>query len=155
MSTLAPQREEAVAFHYGFLSSRTSGILKEYLDSHQIQPGSESILQEADRLLDDLLSAQALWEPHRNTAAASPEAVQALNCALDVMVAHHAEFQVSTWAELAGLFETIHDTLSQLLENRPPAEGDVHKTRMFFSRLAELMLAQITSQNETAIIGGM
>lgn len=151
MATMVREQEGAKVFHYGFLSSRVSGALKEYLDTKQVSEESREVLQHAHALLMDIVTAQKLFGKEKEAVAPSETQLSAFNCALGVIIAHQADFDVKDVQGLSQLLETLHRTLRQLAiqpngHNLPQA--DVKKTRMFFKHLAELMLAQLSVAHE-------
>ncbi|HUI08667.1 MAG TPA: hypothetical protein VL486_16825 [Verrucomicrobiae bacterium] len=150
MLTAAPafQRDEAEVFYYGFLSSRTSGALVSYLDTNRVSDDSKEVLTSASRLLTDILTAQQLFGQGKESVAPSETALDAYGCALEVIARHATEFDVREIEDLSKLFQTIGDTLDQLLSGGAPPQTDVRTTRAFFKGLAELMLAQLSAPEE-------
>lgn len=156
MSNALLNREEPAIFRYGFLSSRTSAALKEYLDQERVSEVSREVLRDAGGLLKDIVFAQGLFRQQGQLAASPENALDAFRCALEVIVSHKAEFGIQDVQELAQLFETIDKTLQKLAtlqSNQLPSRLDVEKTRMFFQRLAKLMLAQLSIPLEGGFSG--
>jgi hypothetical protein len=147
MAMVAWEQAGTRVFHYGFLSSRASGALKEYLDTGQLSKESREALQDAHDLLLDILAAQKLFSKEKETIAPSEAALNAFSCALEVIIAHQEDFGVKDLDGLSRLFETLRKVLQHLVNSADGyqlAKMDVEKTRMFFKRLAELMLAQLS-----------
>jgi hypothetical protein len=150
MHATAVQREDSSVFHYGFLSSRISGVLNDYIETNQITPDSRRTLEDAYSLLMDITTAQRMFGADKETATPSERQLDAFGCALEVIVANSTSFGVKDVAELTQLFRSLYRTLEEILsETQPRPNVDVvRKTRLFFKNLAERMLAQLSIQEE-------
>jgi hypothetical protein len=146
------QPADARVFHYGFLSSRASEALTEYLDTGTTSDDSLPALEQADAFLQNILLAQAPFG-QKEAAAPTESALDAFGCALEVIVAHRAEFEVDGWPQLSHLFDTLHRTLHQMVRREMPRREDVERTRAFFRRFASLMLAQVSVPEEIPVHG--
>ena len=148
-NTLSVDAEPSV-FRYGFMSSRTSEALREYLDKGEISERSKSVLHDAHDLLKDILSAQDMFGSKMEAAAPAEKALDAYGCALEVIYMNRSDFGVNDVKALSQLFVTLYETLNRLIsiserggsqEKVAPDPGNVEKTRMFFKSLSRLMLA--------------
>jgi hypothetical protein len=155
MATAVLGQQGIRAFRYGVLSSRASGVLKEYLDTGQVSEESQEVLEDAYALLLDILTAQKLFVKEKETVAPSEAALNAFKCALEVIIAHQEDFDVRDSEGLSRLFETLYRTLDYIISSskehpskEQPSRDDIKKTRMFFKRLAELMLVQLSAPLE-------
>lgn len=151
MSTAILRGEEPSVFRYGFLSSRTSEAIKEYLDSGKLSESSRDVLKDADSLLSDILLAQGLFGEKNQFGGQTERTLEAFSCALEVIVKHRDDFGINDIKGLAELFETLHQTLGGLAVATTDAQispQDIDKTRMFFKRFSKLMLAQLSVPQE-------
>ena len=140
--------EETNVFHYGFLSSRTSAALDDYLDTKQVSTPSRVVLEEANHLLEEILSAQKNFGKEKDSAISSETTLSGFGCALEVIIANRSDFKVESLYDFATMFETLNSTIEQLLNGSQAKKTDVETTRMFFMRFSQLMLAQISSPTE-------
>ena len=146
-------REETNVFHYGFLSSRTSAALDDYLDTKLVSSPSRAILEEANHLLEEILSAQKYFGKEKDAVISSDTTLNGFGCALEVIIANRSDFKVDSLYDFAAMFETLNNTIEQLLKGNQVKKTDVETTRMFFMRFSQLMLAQISSPIEAQSIG--
>ena len=144
--------EETNVFHYGFLSSRTSAALDDYLDTKQVSTPSRAVLKEANHLLEEILSAQKNFGKEKDAAISSETTLNGFGCALEVIIANRSDFKVESLYDFATMFETLNSTIEQLLNGNQVRRNDVETTRMFFMRFSQLMLAQISSPIEAQSI---
>ena len=140
--------EETNVFHYGFLSSRTSAALDDYLDTKRVSTPSRVVLEEANHLLEEILSAQKNFGKEKDAAISSETTLSGFGCALEVIIANRNDFKVESLYDFATMFETLNNTIEQLLNGSQAKKTDVETTRMFFMRFSQLMLAQISSPTE-------
>lgn len=145
---LTSSREETNVFHYGFLSSRTSAALDNYLDTKQVSTEAFAVLKEANLLLENILSAQKNFGREKDAAISSETTLNGFGCALEVIVANRSEFNITSLRDFANMFETLYKTIDQLLNEKQANKRDVEVTRMFFMRFSQLMLAQISNPVE-------
>ena len=140
--------EDTNVFHYGFLSSRTSAALDDYLDTKNVSTPSRAVLEEANQLLEEILSAQKNFGKEKDAAISSETTLNGFGCALEVIIANRSDFKVESLYDFATMFETLNNTIEQLLSGNSVKRNDVETTRMFFMRFSQLMLAQISSPTE-------
>lgn len=154
MASLGMQPEEATVFYYGFLSSHTSEALKEYLKTGKVSGEFQGVLQDSHKLLSDIMKAEKLFGEKKEAAAPSKIALDAFGCALEVIIEHQKEFKIEDVKQLSELFKTLNNTLKELNSGKKPLTTNVEKTRMFFKRLADLMLGHLSTPEEerTSII---
>lgn len=145
---LTSSYEETNVFHYGFLSSRTSAALDNYLDTKQVSTEASVVLKEANVLLENILSAQKNFGREKDAASSSETTLNGFGCALEVIVANQSEFNITSLRDFANMFETLYKTIDQLLNGIQANKHDVKVTRMFFIRFSQLMLAQISNPVE-------
>lgn len=141
-------REETNVFHYGFLSSRTSAALDDYLDTKKVSVEASAVLTEANTLLENILSAQKNFGREKDAATSSETTLNGFGCALEVIIANPSEFKVNSLRDFANMFETLYKTIGQLLDGEQANRRDVEATRMFFMRFSQLMLAQVSNPSE-------
>jgi len=144
-------RDDSPVFYYGFLSSRISGVLSEYLRTHQIPESAKSTLEDARKLVSDVITAQKLFGKAKDAAVPSDRELDAFGCALEVIIANSAVFGVKDIRQLADLFQTINKTLEQILKDARPSSDKITQTRMFFKHLAERMLARLSAFEEAEL----
>src|SRR5947208_2189006 len=105
LQTSAIQCDDSSVFYYGFLSSRISGALSEYLRTQQVNDSSKAILGDARILVSDVITAQKMFGKPMDAAAPSDRELDAFGCALEVIVANSAAFGVKDIRQLANLFD--------------------------------------------------
>lgn len=151
MQTSAIHRDDSSVFYYGFLSSRISGVLSEYIRTNQIQESSKSTLEDARKLVSDVITGQKLFGKAKDAAVPSEHELDAFGCALEVILENRVIFGVEDIRQLRDLFQTISKTLEQLLKDARPPTAKISQTRMFFKHLAERMLARLSVVEEVEL----
>ena len=138
-------RGEELGFHYGFLSSNASRALNEYISKGTVSKDSIEALEEASHFLEEVLAAQDVFRGERKRSVVDDKlSLGAYKCALDVVIKHRNEFQVSTPSALVDLFVGLNRTVTTLAKRDRVSAIGADRARKFFVHFAELMLAQIS-----------
>jgi len=145
--------ENYSAFSYGFLFSQVSQALQHYLRKGKIDPDEKAKLQDGYRLLLDITTAQKLFTEEKSAVAPSRIALDAFNCALEVILANKESFGVRDVSSFINLFNVLCETLKALIERpeKSPKEQDITTARTFFKKLAEAMLAEVSLPKEVVL----
>lgn len=145
--------ERLAAFQYGFLTSRTSKILSTYLKSKEYQLDSESmsILQNANKFIDDIISGEQLVSGEKQGLSPSPNDVKLLNYAIHTLSALQM-FQ--SRSEIKDYFKSIHDTISDVMSKprKQVLNSDLSSVHQFFSTLANSFTDEVQPRFETETI---
>ncbi|MFA6082100.1 MAG: hypothetical protein WC773_01615 [Patescibacteria group bacterium] len=130
--------DRSTAFRYGFMSSKASGALGQYLNSGQVSPDQQGAVNQARAMIVNVVQAHSMFVDPGAKFAPTVEMLDACGCALGVVNAHPDDFGVNTPDDFARLFIQFQETLNTLA-NGTAQRVDVERCRKFFRQLAGQM----------------